>query len=640
MKRALKAICLLCVIFPLLTTLRSYELEKRAGPDTLYRQLYLQISKDFQVAALPEWTGFGHRDGTMTLILIGYCWLLSLAACLGCVLPFLIDCAIALYRARQHRLKVEALAAMAVQVEDSTPVFTGTMYRDAGGYYVTPDGFEGALPAKIYISVEHATDFITSVLVPTPEYKPSFHGVGRKTDYTNEMSQRGSIMESCEQPPGCAKIHDAPPGTYDLSRYNYGVITRIKGFGKSPTGFTAAHVWRALASSPNNKVYVRVTTKDGTTKDIPMDLEQAIVASRSDSPNMDFVNFDMPAAFWASAEISAVPMSDRYLPNGRCVVYTPGPHSNNWTVARGALQKPKGLAYFEHNASTDPGSSGGPVLSGGRVVGMHLGSNNSINRGVRLDRIRRAVYPKTLLNEAAAAGIYTDGYQDTREDEWDENLEDAWRANTEEIWEDRILVGKEERRFISKATAYSEIVLKGRDWNEYTDEERESEIDLSEDEEDFFQHTNENASHRPKVTFNVVPSPTNVVEIMTQKAPKAKVKSKAPKSRPTAHPSKTDFRAGVRGAPESSQNKKTPSIHSAQNPRPSAEEHWTSECTGSVSTRRPPLRTSTLTSLPPMAISLASETGKTRTRRRTRRSKASRSKQPASSKAQNPPKKN
>jgi hypothetical protein len=639
MKRALKTFGFSCVIIPLLMTLRSFELENRVGPDTLYRQLYFQISRDFQVVALPEWTGFGRRDGTMTLILIGYCWLTLLAVCLGCVLPFLIDYAIALCRARQHRLKVEALAAMAVQVEDSTPVFTGTMYRDAGGYYVTPHGFEGALPAKIYISVEHATDFITSVLVPTPEYKPSTHGVGRKAGYTNEMSQRGSIMESCDQPTGCAKVHDAPPGTYDLSGYNYGVITRIKGFGKSPTGFTAAHVWNALVRSPNNKVYVRVTTKDGTTKDIPMDLEQATVASRSDSPHMDFVNFDMPAAFWASAEISAVPMSDRYLPNGRCVVYTPGAHSNDWTVARGALQKPRGFAYFEHNASTEPGSSGGPVLSGGRVIGMHLGSTGKRNRGVRFDRIRRAVHPKTLLNEAAA-GIYTDGYQDTREDEWDENLEDTWRADTEDIWQDRILVGKEERRFISKATAYSEIVLQGRDWNDYTDDERESEMDFSEEDEDTFQHINENSTHATKVSFNVTASPTNVVEIMTQKAPKNNANSKAPKTKTPARPSKTDFRAGVRGAPESSQNKKTPITPSTQNQRPLAEELCKSESTGSGSTRRPPLRTSTLTSLPPMANSPVSKIGKTRTRPRPRRSKALRSKQPASSKVRNPRKKN
>jgi hypothetical protein len=164
------------------------------------------------------------------------------------------------------------------------------------------------------------------------------------------------------------------------------------------------------------------------------------------------------------------------------------------------------------------------------------------------------------------------------------------------------------------------------------------EYDISEDEE--FHWKQENSEPARKVRFSVTETPINVVETMTSRAPRAKARSSAPKTKPPALPSKTGFRTGVRGAPESPLKPTARSTPSSRSHSQLVMELSNSASTSSDSTKRPPLRASMLTSPPPTALSPVSTTGPTQTKRRRRRTKASRSKRPASSKVQNPHKKN
>jgi len=263
-------------------------------------------------------------------------------------------------------------------------------------------------------------------------------------------------------------------------------------------------------------------------------------------------------------------------------------------------------------------------MAGSRILGLHLGANGDTNRGVRLDRLRKVIHPTHEVTTTESSD-YADGNHDTRQDEWEDHIETDWRLTETEVWEDRILIGKQERRFLSKQSAYVEFKPKtGEYWADASDDEISSQ---GYSDYDYDEDTQESATPE---SFSVRPTSAIVASTMSNDAKK--------RALPKAKPAKQDFRLGARTAPESPlRAKNTPSTPSTTN-QTSVTESAKSGGTRSDSTMLRPRKPSTQPSPLSTASSPDSTTGAMPTKPRKQRTRASRSKRRAASAGQSPPK--
>ncbi|APG75902.1 hypothetical protein 1 [Hubei sobemo-like virus 2] len=96
------------------------------------------------------------------------------------------------------------------------------------------------------------------------------------------------------------------------------------------------------------------------------------------SPKLDFIvlKVDKPEMVWAKIGVSKMSLKTP-APNTPFKVI--GKQNNSWNSSTGFLRAAHGDLKIKHNATTTKGYSGSPLLSDGKVVGLHLGAANPTN---------------------------------------------------------------------------------------------------------------------------------------------------------------------------------------------------------------------------------------------------------------------
>ena len=90
---------------------------------------------------------------------------------------------------------------------------------------------------------------------------------------------------------------------------------------------------------------------------------------------------------------------------GRKVEMVHHPHSGSKSSSRGHVVLESPPSHFLHTADGAPGSSGGPILSGGVVIGVASSSNGLMLRpGGREETVFQGVFVATLLASLSEAG--------------------------------------------------------------------------------------------------------------------------------------------------------------------------------------------------------------------------------------------
>lgn len=204
----------------------------------------------------------------------------------------------------------------------------------------------------------------SSELKPSTVLSPPKDCLGESKADRPEMAVPGSVMRYTTETKGTLifLVEDKPVG----------MGSRVT-FGGADMLVTAAHVYDGLpevfeVTSPSSKVAITV--------------EKSSLGVLLDATAEDLVGLDMPSRVYTSLGVAKLHTTEpRQAAAG---VYTPA-QGGGAAWAHNILTN-SGSMQLEYSASTLPGSSGAPIIQGGKVVGVHLGARPSKgkNYGVAL----------------------------------------------------------------------------------------------------------------------------------------------------------------------------------------------------------------------------------------------------------------
>lgn len=167
-----------------------------------------------------------------------------------------------------------------------------------------------------------------------------------------------------------------------------GMGSRVS-FGGSDFILTAAHVFHTLPD------VFEVTVPGGP---VAITMEKASIPLVLDGTCADAVGLYFPAKTYAHLKLAK--LSTAHPKPGVATVYSPGGAAGTITKSINSL-KASGSIGLEYAASTAPGASGGPIMQGDSVVGVHLGARPraGVNYGVALPFF--VLHKKTDVVESA-----------------------------------------------------------------------------------------------------------------------------------------------------------------------------------------------------------------------------------------------
>jgi hypothetical protein len=190
------------------------------------------------------------------------------------------------------------------------------------------------------------------------------------------------VLFNGQKPALVKESHIATSSTVRSPLPSFQVIFRVDGrivgygsrlsFGKGGLAgvLTARHV---LSGLPEGATI-------GTEKyEYPLDRKWKVLAASS---KLDFVLLDVPAPVLSELSVSQAKASR--LPRRGAPIRIYGKYNGEPAYTLGTVQRSKNLR-FAHSASTHAGFSGAPVVSGGRVIGLHVSGFGSYNGGIALD---------------------------------------------------------------------------------------------------------------------------------------------------------------------------------------------------------------------------------------------------------------
>lgn len=236
----------------------------------------------------------------------------------------------------------------------------------------------------------------------------------KNTGPTLEMNVPGSTRYSAKPPVGMCIIHAHPTGGANELQY-FGVLSRISHCGRT-YAVMAFHTYEMLQQrvAQGDRIFVRVL-KGNAVEDVAVPL--ASFATTGFSRGLDVISFKAPDEFWAKTAVKAVKPSYRTTTSQTVSVYTPT-SSGMWTNAVGTVHSATKMPFqFKHSASTDYGASGGLVLSGSTVIGLHCGRmpHESLNYATSV----ASLFPK-LLESAEHHHDNLFAYEEPEEEQDDE----------------------------------------------------------------------------------------------------------------------------------------------------------------------------------------------------------------------------
>lgn len=141
----------------------------------------------------------------------------------------------------------------------------------------------------------------------------------------------------------------------------------------------------------------------------------------------DQVTWKIPESHWAVLGVKALPLASKILLDRPCKVYTPPQNGGPWLEARAPLRC-IGPFQLTYEASTLPGSSGGPIIQDGAVVGTHrgalVGGKKDVNIGTSVEwmlpSFQRNAIALTKNNEVVLVESSENGHAN-RTYNWAEN---------------------------------------------------------------------------------------------------------------------------------------------------------------------------------------------------------------------------
>ena len=351
-------------------------------------------------------------------------------------------------RSRAFKRRTAELVALKVEVVDVD--YEGELGHDEHGYYI--EVYIAGLVRHIRMDIDTTMKLAMSAILPkvinttTPQPTSEL-----------EMATRGSY-ESKAQPPKFQAILHSSPGSKIITS-GYGVLGRVS-FQGSTYGVTAAHV---LAQLSAYDVFIRTGTGD-----IPVPKNAPIFLS---SKALDLVLVDFPPEFWSATGIRAAKIG-KYRPKRSCSVLTPA-KDGTWSKSVGSqlgpnVRHPQPFRYA-HSASTQPGSSGGFVLSGHQVVGIHTRAlrDQQLNLFTSLDVLDFAF--NSHSNETMPPEAYWthDEYDDRAEHDYQQDIlintydKSSWRHGGH----GQIYLNHDHNSFITRDHLDSDSDDDDGDWN-------------------------------------------------------------------------------------------------------------------------------------------------------------------------------
>jgi hypothetical protein len=269
---------------------------------------------------------------------------------------------------------------------------------------------------------------------------------------------------------------EAPLPSYVVKIVVDGVVLGL-GFRCGTRLITSRHVLKKAAG------YESVAIQTNTNREVKLDRSWRMSV---DSADLDCIGVEIPAGVWAILGVKTAKLSRPRVGDSVTVF---GHDELGRTCSSTGVVRPTGqLFVFQHNASTMPGDSGGPILSSRGVIGVHCGSIQAKgqNKGVALNFLIEDEVSETS-SAASSVEMYRQRYAEFEDDlpvesgkeldnvsDWggvhDPNLPSALRGP-------RVLVGEVDMRFMSSpnGAAFSvqleEYKFVGRSWADIEEEE-------------------------------------------------------------------------------------------------------------------------------------------------------------------------
>lgn len=221
---------------------------------------------------------------------------------------------------------------------------------------------------------------------------------------------------------------------------------------------TAYHIWNKIDQTSFQLAKMGVA----------VDVENATCFAAAPHPKLDFALIKIPNRYWSKLSVSSSPLIP--LKGAGSLVKIYGGSSNELVSSFGKVERdPDNYCRLVHTASTAPGWSGAPLYnSKGFVVGVHTGA---LKMGVSNEAVDVATFMAALsLKETVYSeiGLTLIDYDeiDFRDYEFDDF----------EIIGEKPLKGKMARGEIAVSSKPIMAPVKGRPWDEYSEDYNEEDV--------------------------------------------------------------------------------------------------------------------------------------------------------------------
>jgi hypothetical protein len=259
----------------------------------------------------------------------------------------------------------------------ATREVAATIAKDEHGYFVLSPGTEqDPHPWKIRLDQKGVTNIATERILLQMQTGPMKVGPG----HVKEMAIPNSYVEVVSDfPRSCAIIHNGKQGSPNLRNCVYGTAFKMKIDGQHLL-FTAAHVFKQLHDTKDEQgkpkpVYLRVwRDREKCVKDYQLPRDKVVFNHYSPPQHADLISMALHPDLWSALGLKTSIPGKTPRAGAPIEVYAPDPASH-WTKASGTIVKVKKGFNLEHTASTASGTSGSPIFSNGRVIGIHTGAN-------------------------------------------------------------------------------------------------------------------------------------------------------------------------------------------------------------------------------------------------------------------------
>jgi hypothetical protein len=235
-----------------------------------------------------------------------------------------------------------------------------------------------------------------------------------------------------------------------------GMGSRVKLEDGTTGLLTAMHVWELLSSTLCPKLMFRG-------RSVCVDPESEIVVGSVDA---DFAVINIPNRFWSVLGVSAKPFMALPKEGARTYARVYGPGVGDKIASSAGFVEPQPGFKFFHNASTQKGWSGSPLITTtGKIVGVHCGHDTADPRGRNRGR-----YVAGFLSSMESFNFgFSDNYYAEGNPESDyEELAYSVRGTKRQLRH-----AKETGNFWTDPTLMSETRLKGRPWHEMAEDDEE-----------------------------------------------------------------------------------------------------------------------------------------------------------------------